>query len=143
MDPLSVTASIIAIVELSGAICGFLYSLKGTSKDIAQCRLEISNISNLLEKLSDRLDEISSNEASSDDVWFVEMQALAAANGPIEQYKSALEQLHSKLASSASSRTKIGGALSWKFSKEEVTNILTRIERLKSLTQIALGMDHL
>jgi hypothetical protein len=138
MDPLSVTASIIAIVELSGAICGFLYSLKGTSKDIAQCRLEISNVSNMLEKLSDRLDE-----ASSGDAWFVQVQTLAAANGPIEQYRSALEKLQAKLASSASSRTKIGSALSWKFSKEEVADILTRIERLKSLTQIALGMDHL
>jgi hypothetical protein len=138
MDPLSVTASIIAIVELSGAICGFLYSLKGTSKDIAQCRLEISNVSNMLEKLSDRLDE-----ASSGDAWFVQAQDLAAANGPIEQYMAALEQLQEKLASSASSRTKIGSALSWKFSKEEVADILTRIERLKSLTQIALEMDQL
>jgi hypothetical protein len=38
---------------------------------------------------------------------------------------------------------KIGNALLWKFSKEEVTNILSRIERLKTLVQIALEMDHL
>jgi len=35
------------------------------------------------------------------------------------------------------------GALVWKFSKDEVDDILSRIERLKSLTQIALEMDHL
>ncbi|OBT85043.1 hypothetical protein VE02_07148 [Pseudogymnoascus sp. 03VT05] len=137
MDPLSITASIIAIVQLTGVIIGCLNDLKDTSKDRAQCAIEISNVSNLLVTLMYRLDEVSSN-----DTWYGEVQALAAVNGPIDQYRSALEQLKSKFTSSASSRTKIGGALSWKFSKEEVANILMRIERLKSLTQIALEMDH-
>ncbi|OBT50512.1 hypothetical protein VE04_09283 [Pseudogymnoascus sp. 24MN13] len=113
MDPLSITATIIAIVQLTGVIIECLNDLKDTSKDL-----------------------------SSNDGWYGEVQALAAANGPIDQYRSALEQLKSKFTSSASSRTKIGSALSWKFSKEEVANILMRIERLKSLTQIALEMGH-
>jgi hypothetical protein len=138
MDPLSVTASIIAIVQLTGVIIGCLNELKGTSKDRAQCAMEISNVSSLLVTLMYRLDEVSSNDS-----WYGEVQALAAANGPINQYRSALEQLKSKFTSSASSRTKIGGALSWKFIKEEVASILMRIERLKSVTQIALEMDHL
>ncbi|KFY68917.1 hypothetical protein V496_00687 [Pseudogymnoascus sp. VKM F-4515 (FW-2607)] len=83
------------------------------------------------------------DEASPDGGWYMEVQALAAGNGPIDQYRSALEQLQSKFTLTASSRLKkIGSALTWKFSKEEVTNILTRIERLESLTQIALEMDH-
>ncbi|OBT39768.1 hypothetical protein VE00_10222 [Pseudogymnoascus sp. WSF 3629] len=137
MDPLSVTASIIAIVQLTGVIIGCLNDLKGTSKDRAQCAMEISNVSSLLVTLMYRLEEVSSNDGS-----YGEVQALAAADGHIDQYRSALEQLQSKLTSSTSSRTKIGGALSWKFGKEEIANILGRIERLKSLTQIALGIDH-
>jgi hypothetical protein len=139
MDPLSVTASIIAIVQLTGVVIGYLNDVKGASTDGKQCALEISNVSNLLVTLIYRLDE-----ASSDGGWYTEVQALAVANGPIDQYRSALEQLKSKLTSAASSGLKkIGSALTWKFSKEEVTNILTRIERLKSLTQIALEMDQL
>lgn len=138
MDPLSVTASIIAIVQLTGVIIGFLQDLKGTSKDRTQCATEISNVSNLLVKIMCRLNEGSSNEG-----WYMEVQDLAAANGPIEQYRSALEQLKSKFTSTDSSGSKISSALSWKFSKEEVANILTRIERLKSLTQIAIQMDNL
>ncbi|KFX96636.1 hypothetical protein V490_03225 [Pseudogymnoascus sp. VKM F-3557] len=136
MDPLSVTASIIAVVQLTSVVIGCLNSLKDTSKDRSQCVIELANIRNLLVQLTYRLDE-----ASSDDVWHSEVRALATTNGPLDQFRSALEQLQSKLTSSASSRTKIGSALSWKFSKEEVTSILTRIERLKSLTQIALEMD--
>ncbi|KFY65629.1 hypothetical protein V496_02442 [Pseudogymnoascus sp. VKM F-4515 (FW-2607)] len=137
MDPLSVTASIIAIVQLTSVIIGCLNDLKGTSKDRAQCAIEISNVSNLLVQLMYRLNEGSSNDSS-----YAAVEALAAAEGPIDQYRSALEQLKSKFTSTASSGLKIGSALSWKFSKEEVANILSRIERLKSLTQIALEMDH-
>ncbi|KFZ16979.1 hypothetical protein V502_04810, partial [Pseudogymnoascus sp. VKM F-4520 (FW-2644)] len=138
MDPLSVTASIIAIVQLTGVIIGYLNDVKDSSTDRKQCALEISNVSNLLVALIYRLDE-----ASSDSGWYTEVQALSAASGPIDQYRSALEQLQSKFTSTASSGLKkIGSALTWKFNKEEVTNILMRIERLKSLTQIALEMDH-
>jgi hypothetical protein len=35
----------------------------------------------------------------------------------------------------------IGNGLAWKFSKEEVTNVLSRMEHLKSLIQITLEMD--
>lgn len=138
MDPLSVTASIIAIVQLTSVIIGCLNDLKGTSKDRAQCAMEISNVSNLLVQLMYRLNEGPSNDSS-----YAALQALAAAEGPIDQYRSALEQLKSKFTSTASSGLKIGNALSWKFSKEEIANILSRIERLKSLTQIALEIDHL
>jgi hypothetical protein len=139
MDPLSVTASIIAIVQLTSVIIGCMNDVKDASKDRARCAIEVSNVSSLLVALIYRLDE-----ASSNDDWYTEVQSLAAANGPIDQYRSALEQLQSKLTSTASSGLKkISSALTWTFSKEEVTNILTRVERLKSLTQIALEMDHL
>jgi hypothetical protein len=138
MDPLSVTASIISIVQLTGVIIGYLNDAKDASTDRKQCALEISNVSNLLVQLMYRLDEGSSNDG-----WYARVRSLATSNGPIDQYRSALEQIQSKFTSSVSSRTKIGSALSWKFSKEEVANILVRVERLKSLTQIALQMDHL
>jgi hypothetical protein len=139
MDPLSATASIIAIIQLSSVIIGYLSDVKDASKDRERCAIEVSNVSNLLVSLRFRLDG-----ASSNDGWYTEVQALAVADGPIDQYKSALEQLQSKLTSTATSALKkIGSALTWTFSKEEVINILARIERLKSLTQIALEMDHL
>lgn len=139
MDPLSVTASIIAIIQLTSAIIGSLNNLKGTTNDPAQCAIKISNVSNLLVRLMTRLEE-----ASSDDPWYTEVQTLVAIDGPIDQYKSALEQLQSNLTSTASSRLKTSGSrLTWEFSKEEVSQILSRVERLKSLTQIALEMDRL
>lgn len=139
MDPLSVSASIIAIAKLTGDILGYLNDVKHAAKDREQLPLEISNVSNLLVQLNYRI-----NEASPGNEWYTAAKDLATTGGPIDQYRSALEQLQSKFTSNASSGLKrIGSALTWKFSKEEVTTILVRIERLKSLTQIALEMDQL
>jgi hypothetical protein len=38
---------------------------------------------------------------------------------------------------------KAGEVLVWKFKKEEIASILGRMERLKTLVEIALQMDHL
>lgn len=139
MDPLSVSASIIAIVKLTGDLLGYLNDVKDAAKDRERLALEISNVSNLLVNLNYRI-----NEASAGNEWYTAVKALATTGGPIDQYRSALEQLQSKFTSNASSGLKrIGSALTWKFSKEEVITILLRIERLKSLTQIALEMDQL
>jgi hypothetical protein len=78
MDPLSVTASIITIVQLTSVIIGCLIDVKDASKDRARCSIEISNVSSLLVTLKCRLDGASTNDA-----WYTVVQALAAANGPI------------------------------------------------------------
>jgi hypothetical protein len=63
-------------------------------------------------------------------------------NGPLDQYKDTLEQLQRKVIGGSGIK-EIGRTLVWKFSKEEVTGLLSRMESLKSLIQIALEMDHL
>ena len=137
MDPLSITASIVAVLQLTSIVIEYASSVKDSSKDRAQCANEALNLYNLLFRLRSRLEEANSNER-----WYAATQALAVKDGPFDQYKHALEQLLAKVAGAGGIK-KIGNALLWKFSKEEVTNILSRIERLKTLVQIALEMDHL
>lgn len=140
MDPLSLTASIIAILQLTSTVINYLNDVKNASKDLARCATEASNVYWLLTNLKYRLEEAKSENAS----WHIAVRLLNVTNGPLDQYRSALEQLQSKVTrASASGLQKAGRALVWKFSKHEVDDILSRIERLKSLTQIALEMDHL
>ena len=84
-----------------------------------------------------RLEEGSSNES-----WYTAVRALGVENGPLDQFKQALEELQAKMTGGGRLK-KAGDALVWKFSKEEVTSILARMERLKTLVEIALQMDHL
>lgn len=137
MDPISFTASIIAILQLTSTVVGYLHDVKDAPKDRARCATEASDLFSLLNNLKYRLEE-----ADTERSWYTAVRALAAEDGPLDQYKLALEQLQPKV-SSGSGIMKVGNILLWKFSKLEVNVILSRMERLKSLIQIALEMDHL
>lgn len=136
MDPLSVTASIVAILQLSNKVLGYLNDIKDASKDRAKCAVEASSLNSLLVSLRFRLEEGSSNES-----WYTAVRALGVENGPLDQFKQALKELQAKMTGGGRLK-KAGDALMWKFSKEEVTSILARMERLKTLVEIALQMDH-
>jgi hypothetical protein len=137
MDPLSVTASIIAVLQLSAKVLGYLNDVKDASKDCMQCAVETSNLYNLLFNLRVHLEE-----GSLDAPWYTTVQALDVENGPLDQFKQALETLQAKMTDGGRLK-KAGKALLWKFKKEEVASILSRMERLNTLIEIALQMDHL
>ncbi|KAL5378431.1 hypothetical protein DPSP01_009188 [Paraphaeosphaeria sporulosa] len=136
MDPLSVTASIIAVLQLSAKVLGYLNDVKDASKDRAKCEIEASNVHSLLTNLRFRLEV-----GSADEPWYTAVRALGVENGPLDQFKQALEELQTTMTDRGRLQ-QAGKALVWKFKKEEITSILVRIERLKGLVGIALQMDH-
>lgn len=138
MDPLSLTVSVIATLQLSSKVLGYLNDVKDASKDRAKCAVEASNLNSLLVSLRSCLEEGNPNER-----WYTEVRALGVENGPLDQFNQALEQLQTKMIGGGTALKKMGDALVWRFSKEEITSILARMERLKTLVQIALQMDHL
>jgi hypothetical protein len=137
MDPLSATASIIAILQLSGKVLSYLNDVKDASKDRARCAIEASNLHSLLVNLRFRLEEGGASQP-----WYTAVRALALENGPLDQFKQALVTLQTKMTDGGRLK-KAGEALRWKFKKEEIDGVLVRIERLKTLVEIALQMDHL
>ena len=137
MDPLSVTASIIAVLQLSAKVLSYLNDVKDASKDRAECAVEASSLYSLLLNLRFRLE---GGDASQP--WYVAVRALAVENGPLDQFKQALQTLQARMTDGGRLK-KAGDALMWKFKKEEVAGILARMERLKTLVEIALQMDHL
>ncbi|OBT78240.1 hypothetical protein VF21_03031 [Pseudogymnoascus sp. 05NY08] len=139
MDPLSVTASIIAILQVTATLINYANDVKDAPKDRARFAMEASSLSSLLLNLRYQIEE--ENCEKSNEAWTREVTLLGVPDGPLDQYRRALEKLKLKIVS-GKGLVKIGGALWWSFTKEEVAGILLRIERLKSLIQIALQMDH-
>lgn len=137
MDGLSVAASIIAVLQLTGEVIKYLNDVKDAPKECQQCMTEASNLQSLLINLLYHLDQRKTGNA-----WYTTVQALNVENGPLDQYKQALEQLRSKVEVQDGIQ-KIKRRLLWRFSKDEAASILARMERLKSLASAALGMDHL
>lgn len=137
MDPLSITASVVAVLQLTGEVIGYLNDIRDAPNECQQCAIEASNLQNLLINLRYRLEQGHTGEP-----WFTAVQSLNVENGHLDQYKQALEQLQSRV-DVGNGAQKIKRRLVWKFSKAEVAGILARMERLKTLVSIALEMDHL
>jgi hypothetical protein len=137
MDGLSVAASIIAVWQLTSQVITYLNDVKDAPREWQKCMVEVSESNALLSKLNLRL-----SESSSKELWYAEVQALAVKDGPLDQYKLALERLLAKVKPKNKTR-ELANVLKWNFVKEEVASILARTERLKTLVHIALEMDHL
>ncbi|KFY52229.1 hypothetical protein V496_08591 [Pseudogymnoascus sp. VKM F-4515 (FW-2607)] len=138
VDPLSVTASIIAVLQLTATLVSHVNDAKDAPSDQARFAKEAQSLSDLLTKLICRVNE----GRDKSEGWYKEVEALGEPDGPLGQYGAALEKLRRKIKS-REGLAKIGNVLLWKFIKEDVASILLQIERIKSLIQIALQMDHL
>ncbi|KAH3995573.1 hypothetical protein HBI56_146120 [Parastagonospora nodorum] len=137
MDPLSITASIVALLQLSNKVISYLNDVEDASKDRAKCAIEATNLHSLLTSLRFRLEE---GDASSP--WYAAIRGLATKKGPLDQFKETLEVLQARITSGKGRFGQAIDVLTWKFKKEEVDRILQCMERLKTLIGIALQMDH-
>jgi hypothetical protein len=61
MDPLSVTASIIAIIQLSSKIVEYLTGVKNASRELQKCAVELPNLHSLLLNLKFDLEKGDAN----------------------------------------------------------------------------------
>jgi hypothetical protein len=137
MDLLSITASLIAVIKLTTSVVEYLSNVKDAPRERAQCAIEASNIYNLLTILRYRVEEGDFNKP-----WFSTIRTLAVQGGPLDQYKKALEQVQKKIEKVPAAK-RLGNNILWPFTKREIAEILSRIERLKNLVLVALEMDHL
>jgi len=135
MDPLSLTASIIAVLQLTSTLTSYINDVKNATTERAQVAVEASSLYNLLTTLRFRVEG-----ARSDDPWFNQVKLLGIKNGPLDQFKVILETIVGQLSTSGK-RDQIKSILLWKFTKKEMQDALTRMEQLKSLINCALTND--
>ena len=136
-DPLSLSASIIAILSLSATIVQYLNNVKTATKDRQSILHEVASATYLLTLFKDLAEQAQWGEA-----WSVTVASLATPNGPLEQFKMALERLATKLKP-LSGIQKVRKAFDWPFEKEEVKDILGIIERQKTLFSLAIQNDNM
>ena len=137
MDPLSVSASIIALLQLSSTVIGYLSDVKDGPRELQRLRLEVCSILPILSILQDEAEQ-----ANNGSGWSSTLLSLDAPNGPIHQFRAALEQLNLKLAA-VKGWKKVGKIFTWPFEKDEILRILDTIERQKLLFTLARQNDHI
>lgn len=86
MNPLSLSVSIIAVLQLTGKLLSYLNDVQNATKDQAQLTVEAYNICSLLASLRIRVEQ-----SNAHDRWFTAVRNLGTENGPLDQVKIALE----------------------------------------------------
>ena len=138
MDPLSISASITTLVQLTSTVIQHLDSVKGASEERRRVLSELASILGVFYFLKDQADQ-----TKQDDQWSSTLQSLSVPEGPLDQFRRALERLSSKLAPPATGLKKLGNSITWPFQKEEIKEILGSIERQKALFNLARQNDHM
>jgi hypothetical protein len=144
MEPLSLTLSIITILQVSGAVVVALYDyragVKHASKDAAQIIAEINGLRAVLESLLHTVEEETDKERSSRLATF---DKLLGPNSEVERCKASFESISAKLGihEKGSAWGSMKRALAWPFKKEDIEKILENVQRAKSTIQLALTAD--
>jgi len=136
MDPLSTIASITAIVRLGEKVVGYITDVRKAPKASNRILIEISSINGLLFGLQNLI-----GKAESGDTRLPITRLLGIPNGPLAQFKSALERLKICLEPVASA--KLTSTLNWPFKEKEIKEILGTLERQKTLFIFAMENDHM
>ena len=137
-DPLSISASIIAILQLTTSVYRFVSDVKGAPSELARLRDGIGSACTPLYMLRDRLE--------NNDQELTSVYLLGGPDGPLNQFRKLLEQLVSRLAPKEGrwkDLDEFRKTLVWPFKKEEVQALLSAMERQKSVFHLALQNDTL
>ena len=137
MDPLSTSASIVTLIQLSSTVINYLSNVRNGPKELQQLRSETSSVLSILIVFQNQADRMKPDASFSST-----LRSLNVPRGPFEQIRTALERLNLILAPTEGWK-KLGKVLKWPLEKEETHEILNTIERQKALFSLAQQNDHI
>lgn len=132
-DPLSVSAGIVAILQLASSVVQYLNAVRDASHERQKLVTEIGSVTGFLYLLNDSVDTPYRTDTHS-----ATHNSLCIANGPLDQFKDALNELAAELRPVHGGIRRTGKALLWPFQKGEINGILHKIERQKTMIGLAL-----
>ena len=142
MDPLSVTASIIAVIQLTGSVISTVYNyrkgVKHASEDTAKIIQDLTAFSQILEKLLEMIE----NERFTEGTHFASLEDLVKPDGPLGSCQKTLERLNAKLQPENGWRA-AKQSLTWPLKQDYVKKTLDEIATAKDTLGLAITVDHM
>ncbi|KAI9807286.1 MAG: hypothetical protein M1833_000029 [Piccolia ochrophora] len=136
-EPLSITASIIALLQLTSKVVKYLNNASSASKDSSRILIELGSVNGYLLILEDLVGRADGGETS-----LCTVRSLGVPYGPLAQFKSTLERLAKHLEPVFGIK-KAGKVLRWPFKKDEVTDMIFALERQKAFFILAMENDQM
>jgi hypothetical protein len=155
MDPVSLTASLIAVVQVSQAVLLFCYQIRGQIKEadneISRIITDVEALAATLDELNDILQPCSATPSGTsatflDNLSFDEEDstgrrpASVACVSAMRSCETVLTELNQKLKPLA--RPGIKSKLKWPFESSSIQRKLEIIEKQKATLQLALSAHH-
>jgi hypothetical protein len=140
MDPLSVTASAIAILQISGTIINLCYDYRSRVKNAAKEASRIVNELNGLRSVIDLLFVLLEDESEKKSMPHSALDRLAQSDGVLTRCINELKALEKKLEPKDGWRA-AKAAILWPLNESDVKKVLHDIESTRSTVQLALAAD--
>ncbi|KAL8670309.1 MAG: hypothetical protein Q9168_005140 [Polycauliona sp. 1 TL-2023] len=137
MEVVGLVASIAQLISLTAKTIKYLNSVKDASEDRARLLQETTGLLPLFVKLQGQIEAANADRTLQ---WFDGIRSLATEYGPLDQLRTALEQIVQKLKPRTGLK-KVARTLVWTLDKAYCETILTKIERVKSSISLALQGD--
>ncbi|KAM0218304.1 hypothetical protein ACHAQI_001492 [Fusarium lateritium] len=139
-DPLSIAASVIALLQLTATATQYLKDVKHGSADRLRLRDELRSTACLLEMLKDRVEDADDESETGETLKPGSIRALAEPDGPLSLFGQILKEIVTKLEPQASLR-RLAKPFTWPFDKKDITEMLNSLERLKSHFNLIMQND--
>ena len=140
MEPLSITASIIAVIQLTGTVVSAVYNyrkdVKSAPKDAAMIVQDLFGLSQILEKLLHIIEQ----EKPTKQTRLASLKDLVQSDGPLESCQKTLEHLNAKLQPKNGWRA-VKQSLIRPLKKDYIKKTLDEIATAKVTIGFALAVD--
>jgi hypothetical protein len=151
MDPLSVTASVIAVLQAANTVIAVCYDFRAAIKDQPWALSRITSSINELRLILGRLEQVANeSELNFDETNIARLttlEVLCQEGGAISNCLAELRTLEKKLVPGSwagkdgSKRRALIQSIGWQFRGKEAEEMLQRLEEYKSTLNLAITMD--
>ncbi len=150
MDPLSITSSVIAILQLSNTVYTaakeYYTGVKDAPKEIERLLDELKTFNDVLIHLSDIAAKAEKNdkgsamqEISHKGTCLPSVTKLLEPDAALRLCFAEMQQFMDRVTTQ---KSKMKKALKWPFQKEEVYQTIGRLQKLQSLLEFAIATDN-
>lgn len=144
MDPISLTASLIAVLQVSSTVISTLYSYRhGVQNSHADVIRIISSLNSLQAVLESVLSLVEAGKLPESSVsQLPTLSQLMGPDGELQRLEANLTTLKGKIEPEKGWRA-VRQALVWPLKEKEVKSMLDGIQRVQGLLHFALSADHM
>lgn len=139
MDGISAAASIWSLCEATSALLKYFNTTRHAPEDMRNFEKELISLQTVLISLVKLKYDLTKSTVAQVDGWTNTVRALKDNDGAFAECTMTMVQLQKKIHSKGSKRL----IAMWAFIKQDVVDMLLRIERLKATITMSIGFDQL